>query len=196
MNGESSVAERHETSSRETTTDQLREEPVVNIEHDGKVSSFVSKPVASNELVKCPTCEGFYSTDVIEDHADLCAESENVKAFIEIMDDSEFEYTSEPESNKPETEEQMTHSASTGSIEKAEAISIKEILKNLTGHLGPAVSRINIRRGRLFEDYVDSRRKCPWHKPENSLKVTFIGEPAIDTGGPRREFLTGKLSNL
>ena len=28
-------------------------------------------------------------------------------------------------------------------------------------------------------------------KPENKLKVSFIGEPGFDGGGPRREFLTG-----
>lgn len=39
------------------------------------------KPVAGKQ-VKCPTCLGFYSSDVIEGHADLCAESESVRRLI------------------------------------------------------------------------------------------------------------------
>jgi hypothetical protein len=31
-----------------------------------------------------------------------------------------------------------------------------------------------------------------WMHPENRLRVVFIGEPAIDTGGPKSEFFSGE----
>ena len=49
--------------------------------------------------------------------------------------------------------------------------------------------RVNVRRKTLWEDFVKERKRKA--KPEKLLKVVFIGEPAIDDGGPRREFLSG-----
>ena len=47
--------------------------------------------------------------------------------------------------------------------------------------------RFRIRRKKLFEDAIrEFRRGFPMN---GSIKVTFIGEPAVDTGGPLREFL-------
>ena len=42
-------------------------------------------------------------------------------------------------------------------------------------------------------DYIETRKRCNWLKPESKLKVVFIAEPAEDTGGPRREFFTGLI---
>ena len=69
---------------------------------------------------------------------------------------------------------------------------LSEILKPLKENLG-SQSRVNVRRGQLFKDYVEVKKRCYWFKPENKLKVVFIGKPAEDTGGPRREFLTGDV---
>ena len=52
-------------------------------------------------------------------------------------------------------------------------------------------NRYHIRRKTVFDDYVNTRERSKWMKPENKLKVSFIGEPGLDGGGPRREFLTG-----
>lgn len=51
-------------------------------------------------------------------------------------------------------------------------------------------NRVSIRRRLIFQDYMDARKK-KWFKPKALLKVTFIGEPAVDDGGPRCEFFTG-----
>ena len=53
--------------------------------------------------------------------------------------------------------------------------------------------RINVRRGQLFLDYVEARKRCQWIKAENRLKVIFVGEPAEDSGGPKREFFAGQF---
>ena len=69
---------------------------------------------------------------------------------------------------------------------------LSEILIPLMDKLEPQ-SRINVRRGQLFADYIETRKRCNWLKPESKLKVVFIAEPAEDTGGPRREFFTGLI---
>lgn len=54
-----------------------------------------------------------------------------------------------------------------------------------------ATNRIWVRRRSTFNDYMEARKK-KWFQPKGMLKVTFVGEPAADQGGPRREFFTGK----
>lgn len=49
--------------------------------------------------------------------------------------------------------------------------------------------RINVRRKTLWDDFLRERKRRV--KPEKMLKVVFVGEPAIDDGGPRREFFSG-----
>jgi hypothetical protein len=38
---------------------------------------------------------------------------------------------------------------------------------------------------------LEARRK-KWFTEGAVLKISFAGEPAVDGGGPRREFFTGK----
>ncbi|CAB4034361.1 G2 M phase-specific E3 ubiquitin- ligase isoform X3 [Paramuricea clavata] len=49
--------------------------------------------------------------------------------------------------------------------------------------------RINVRRENTFQDFIAIRKK-PWFDLGKVFKVIFIGEPAIDDGGPRREFFS------
>ena len=153
-------------------------------------ASMSTVPVGSQKELRCPICCGFFPSDLIEGHADLCPESKHVQAFIDIFGGSNDDIVLEVASDTPPTILPNDLPEDTATTQK----DTHQILKDLTSNLGP-ISGVNVRRGRLFEDYMDSRRKCSWHKPENSLKVTFIGEPAVDTGGPRREFLTGQLGN-
>ena len=50
--------------------------------------------------------------------------------------------------------------------------------------------RITVRHSRLWEDFKRARSR--YYCPQKKLKVTFSGEPAIDDGGPKREFFSGK----
>ena len=47
--------------------------------------------------------------------------------------------------------------------------------------------RINVRRAALLEDAISAIGKSTF-KFNRNLKVRFIGEPAVDDGGPKREF--------
>ena len=51
-----------------------------------------------------------------------------------------------------------------------------------------AVQRIIVRRSNLWEDSLKQFIKgLSYNK---TIKVTFVGEPAVDSGGPRREYFT------
>ena len=52
-------------------------------------------------------------------------------------------------------------------------------------------NRLHIRRKKVWNDFLELRHS-KWFKLQNKWKVTFVGETAIDNGGPRREFFTGK----
>lgn len=65
---------------------------------------------------------------------------------------------------------------------------------NLTGDKDRP-HRVTVRRGHILEDAVASLR-C--YDETKHLRVTFLGEPAVDEGGPRREFfmlLLGDVAN-
>ena len=65
-------------------------------------------------------------------------------------------------------------------------------LQTLQTNINRRTDRINVQRTSVLDDYIDARKRCHWMNPENKLRVVFIGEPAIDTGGPRREFCSGE----
>ena len=58
-------------------------------------------------------------------------------------------------------------------------------MKELTDTSQP--QRINVRRSDIFDDAISAIGKPTFHLKRN-LKVRFLGEPAVDEGGPRREF--------
>ena len=134
--------------------------------------------------IECPTCHGHFLTEEIGFHADLCAENAHRVAFFDITEDL-------PPDDIPEG---CTGDVICNGAQKAlpNDLPLSEILIPLMDKLEPQ-SRINVRRGQLFADYIETRKRCNWLKPESKLKVVFIAEPAEDTGGPRREFFTGLI---
>ena len=70
---------------------------------------------------------------------------------------------------------------------------LKEVVKTLPQNLDSGKkTRISIMRKCMFQDYIEERKK-KWFNSRQPLKVTFSGEPAIEDGGPLREFFTGLL---
>ncbi len=51
------------------------------------------------------------------------------------------------------------------------------------------VRRVTVRRKSLWQDYLRARKGN--YNPKDAIKITFCGEPAIDDGGPKREFFSG-----
>lgn len=141
--------------------------------------------------VTCPSCYLDFPVNEIESHADICADRFDpvgiVSAVLEVQDDDE-----------EGPEDHLLH----GIIEHSEGndngIGVIEQIKGVISTLRPTIdlecsNRLSIRRRYAFQDYLAARRK-PKRKfnPKAMLKITFIGEPAVDDGGPRREFFSGR----
>ncbi|KAJ7391379.1 hypothetical protein OS493_018422 [Desmophyllum pertusum] len=116
-------------------------------------------------VVNCPTCWGRFPIDVIEEHADMCAQS------VEELPDPHPTNSSS--------------SSSTGAIQ--EQGELKEEISNLAGNIKEEEVRVTVRRNHLWWDFTRARND--YYSPLNAIKITFSGEPAIDDGGPKREFL-------
>lgn len=65
----------------------------------------------------------------------------------------------------------------------------------LKEHLEQAASNLHIRRNHMWHDALRAITK-PTFDPLLPVRVTFIGEPAVDDGGPRREFFTLALMKM
>ena len=74
-------------------------------------------------------------------------------------------------------------------------VSLEDVIKDhkaelLTGD----VCRITIRRDHIFEDALVAICNKDWDK--KLIRVTFLGEPAIDYDGPTREFFSLLLKSI
>lgn len=133
--------------------------------------------------VMCPTCHKTFPLSVIEDHADICcdmATRSNELAYENLM--LTIQRDDEPPDDMPNSPTQAT---------QEEKSDLKDILERIAGRVCKRSSSISIQRKLILDDYIDARKR-PWVKPENSLHIYFVGECAVDDGGPKREFLTGE----
>ena len=84
---------------------------------------------------------------------------------------------------------------------------LHKIFQNTNAHMQEDVSKLrrgiveeegichlSIRRMQAWKDYVSYFKKS-WnkHKTHYPVSVSFLGEAAVDTGGPKREFFSGKF---
>ena len=56
-------------------------------------------------------------------------------------------------------------------------------------------NNIHVRRNHIWSDTLRAVKKASFN-PINPLRVTFIGEPAVNEGGPRREFFSLVLAKI
>ncbi|CAB4001408.1 G2 M phase-specific E3 ubiquitin- ligase-like [Paramuricea clavata] len=137
-----------------------------------------------------------------EEHADRCAEStwhgSEWLIYANLM--SSFENNSDTEMQHDETytqreapEETVSASGGTQEISRGKMI---EVIQELQKNVGMSTNRINVQRKTVLADYLNTRKRRPWFKPEVHIKVVFVGETAIDDGGPKREFFTDALEQL
>ena len=148
-------------------------------------ASDANVPVQMNEtipavVVSCPTCTRSFPSAEIAAHADICADAAEGLMRRQVM----YGSLVMQEMDIPEL---VFYSSSNDGVEPT----IVECLTNLKKNVKEECTKIYVRR-RLWEDFVHVTKNCKWFKPQNKLKVIFVGEPAIDGGGPKREFFTGK----
>ncbi|XP_068684539.1 G2/M phase-specific E3 ubiquitin-protein ligase-like [Montipora foliosa] len=136
---------------------------------------------SSTSYHQCPTCLELFPQSEIKVHADACAEAwVDPRGDLDEVDDA------------PPNEVEPTEDA-TGTLRKPLDINL-ETLRNEVSNLRRLCqcevrNRVSIRCRLIFQDYIDTRKK-KWFKPKAMLKVTCVGEPAVDDGGPKREFFT------
>ena len=142
---------------------------------------------SSTSYHQCPTCLELFPQSEIEVHADACAE-----AWVDPIGDLDEVDDTPPNEVEPIED-------ATGTLREPLDINL-EFLRNEVSNLRrlcqcELTNRVSIRRRLIFQDYMDTRKK-KWFKPKAMLKVTYVGEPAVDDGGPKREFFTGNFSKL
>lgn len=136
---------------------------------------------------ECPICHLFFDKNSLNEHANMCADRISMTAYDELMSsvsDEEplYSATDAQEFNDP-TEFQTVE------------VTVKDAIKSLCVNIDEDLkeNRIDVRRKSAWKDFcaIRNRRKFSLNA---KLKIRFIGEAAIDTGGPLREFFSGLLS--
>ena len=160
--------------------------------------------------VTCPTCYEQFPMDDIEMHADVCASkfdpigTVNPETELKVLGDEDVNLLCLENPSQSQITGDKNNDNDT-SILKALITNneddnasnslrgqIKETIAGLQTNVDQDVNRLSIRRRYAFHDYLVARRK-PRRRfnPNGMLKISFIGEPAVDDGGPRREFYSG-----
>lgn len=134
----------------------------------------------TQRLVECPTCFKSFPLADIGIHADICSDI--------WIGDAPPEYSS-TDDEQIEAKVQNSNDKTTEKIED-----IKLVISDLASKflISNEQVRINIRRKNLWADFKEARQKRNL-TPNDKIRVVFMGEPAIDDGGPKREFFSGNI---
>ena len=168
--------------------------PVLTVESATNADVQISQSVTG---ISCPTCNERFPHNQIAEHADRCAESAwtgTEQQYVSLMSEVDRVDYDEQESSESALnlakESNAREDCNNGNDIDVKSELNREI-QSLQTNMGTAVNRINVQRKSVLDDYVAKPTKCSWFHPQNKLKVVFIGEPAVDDGGPRREFFSG-----
>ncbi|XP_028400112.1 uncharacterized protein LOC114523408 [Dendronephthya gigantea] len=141
---------------------------------------------------KCPTCYRSFPLTEIAEHADTCAElADGFSSSRQTYGDLLMEF---PCDDIIDVDAETSCVAE--EVPKNDQINLQECLEALQKNIHEARSTIYVRRKLLWEDYVDANNHNKWFNPQNSLKVNFIGEKAVDGGGPKREFFCETMKQM
>ena len=126
--------------------------------------------------VECPTCFLLFPISAIADHADTC-----IDVWVgDIGVDADSQIDTALSIGKDDFMPVVN-----------ETLSLKEVIPALLRNMSiNKPVRLNIRRKHIWKDFKVAYQQGVV-RPEDHVKIVFIGEPAIDDGGPRREFFSG-----
>lgn len=124
-------------------------------------------------LVECPTCFQKFPAADVSLHADDCAESywRRTDSTIDFCTSTK-ESTTMNEIYVPSLNNEIA------------------LLKETALRKTPVY--VTVRRKNIWNDFKKAREH--YYNPDQALKLTFSGEPAVDIGGPKREFFAGTLN--
>ena len=122
--------------------------------------------------VECPTCFVKFPAAEVSQHADECADEYWSRSDSDIIG-------------------HITKKVCGDEQAEADIPSLRtEIQKIKESNLDKTKILVTVRRSSVWNDFKRARER--YYRPDSALKVTFSGEPAIDTGGPKREFFAGE----
>ncbi|XP_073779511.1 G2/M phase-specific E3 ubiquitin-protein ligase-like isoform X2 [Danio rerio] len=131
------------------------------------VNSFVS---VMDPMVSCPVCSGMYSQDYIEVHASTCGER------CENRPNMDLDITVQ----NPDKQSSIT-----------------EVIHKLKEAIDPTtIFSVCVTRKDMFNRGLMQWKRQKKSSPKNPLRVTFIGEPGIDSGALMKEFLTEMMAGI
>ena len=165
----------------ETDDDDLVSQ--LEIKDPVEISDNCNKEKKMPEAV-CPFCFKKFPIDVIDTHANFCIDNR----FDPIGDVSDTELI-QYDSDSPEQCFDKNQEAKGMSYDD-QMKKMKDLITECATNVHEVKIRINVRRKEVFNDYLTISKK-PWFNNKQLLKITFVGEPAVDDGGPRREFFSG-----
>ena len=151
----------------------------------------------SGSKEQCPMCSCWFPSDSVQLHITACIDTTlnpEEKLYNELMFQDGIDVAEILDSDEEaqclvaeplEKEDQML---SPCEIRQR----LGEITKRLSSNVAPNTRRFYVRRKNMWKDYIDFRKK-PWIKKESQITIVFVGEPAVDDGGPKREFFAGKF---
>eukprot|EP00794_Sanderia_malayensis_P011469 gene11469-12665_t len=151
---------------------------------------------------QCPVCLVYFPVHIIQSHTNDCIDS-GMQPEKELYSDLIFEdirlseFGSDGCSEVEEPQEELVTVRSTHEwVAPAEARKeIAVLVEKLAGNVAGNKRRLYVRRKTMWQDYVDYRKKR-WVKNNSALTLVFVGEAAVDEGGPRREFFAGALQQM
>ena len=132
----------------------------------------------------CPSCFRKFPMDVIDTHANLCI-GNRFDPIGDVSDTELFQYDSDPPEQCFDGSEEAKSIPQNDQMEK-----MKDLINECASNVEEVKIRINVRRKEVFNDYLTASQK-QWFNNKRLFKITFVGEPAVDDGGPRREFFSG-----
>ena len=161
-----------------------------NTSRRGENSSNTGATTSRELHIKCPTCFKYFSINDISEHADICCD-------IWVGDISDTETLENTVAANENTSVCSRYKDSTPTeclqpvTEEDDSKDVKDIILQLKAAItSPKLVRLNVRRKYIWSDFVESRSSGKV-SPTDNVKIVFIGECAIDDGGPRTEFFSG-----
>ncbi|CAL8378806.1 unnamed protein product [Boreogadus saida] len=121
----------------------------------------------------CPICEEWVASDIVEIHASTCGERE--------CDEAEYGDGSQ--------------------AQKSERVlgfsDISDLMKTLNERVDTSTTfSICVTREDIVERGLKQWQRQKRSSPQNTLRVTFLGEPGIDNGALKKEFLTEMVAGI
>ncbi|XP_041862483.1 uncharacterized protein LOC121653198 [Melanotaenia boesemani] len=145
-------------------------------------SRFVTPSTAVSQKmevkVACPLCAKLFPEYSVEVHASTCGESTGREMDTTELNDDR-------------------HAVEELGGEDNQCNSLAKVIHTLQGRVDTtAIFNICVTREDLFTRGMGQWKRQKKSSPQNPLRVSFIGEPGVDNGALRKEFLTEMMTGI